>query len=69
MSKERIKEIITMTEQEKSILLSKFEKIRGYSSSIFNFTDRVQFDAFCWGYNLAKKEQSEQTDLLTNQNQ
>lgn len=55
MNKEYIKEAITMIEQEKNELIAKFEKIRGYPFSTFDFTDRAQCDAFCWGYNLAKK--------------
>jgi hypothetical protein len=47
-----------MTEQEKSILLSKYEKIKGYSSDLFDNEEWSEFDAFCIGYNLAKSEQS-----------
>lgn len=46
-----------MTEQEKSILLSKYEKIKGYSSDLFDNEEWAEFDAFCIGYNLAKSEQ------------
>lgn len=45
-----------MTEQEKSILLSKYEKIKGYSSDLFDNEEWAEFDAFCDGYNLAKSE-------------
>lgn len=45
-----------MTEQEKSILLSKFEKIKGYSSSLFDNEEWSEFDYFCIGYNLAKQD-------------
>ncbi len=47
-----------MTEQEKSILLSKYEKIKSYSSNLFDNEEWSEFDAFCIGYNLAKSEQS-----------
>lgn len=45
-----------MTEQEESILLSKYEKIIGSSSNLFDWGDWSRFDAFCIGYNLAKVE-------------
>jgi hypothetical protein len=45
-----------MTEQEKSILLSKYEKIKGYSNDLFDNEEWREFDAFCVGYNLAKTE-------------
>lgn len=45
-----------MTDQERSQLLSKFEKIKSRTSDTFMFTQWVEFDAFCLGYNLAKKE-------------
>lgn len=45
-----------MTEQEKNILLSKFEKIKGYSHHLFDSEEWSEFDAFCVGYKLAKAE-------------
>lgn len=47
-----------MTEQQKSILISKFEKIQGYSCNSFDNEDWASFDAFCGGYNLAQSELS-----------
>lgn len=49
-----------MTAQEKSILLSKYEKIKGYSSGLFDNEEWVEFDAFCIGYNLAISELNSQ---------
>ena len=40
----------------KNILLSKYEKIKGYSSNLFDNEEWAEFDAFCQGYNLAKAE-------------
>jgi hypothetical protein len=45
-----------MNENEKSILLSKYEKIKGYSSNLFDNEEWAEFDAFCKGYNLDKLE-------------
>lgn len=45
-----------MEEQEKSILLSKYEEIKGYSNTLFDNEEWAEFDAFCVGYNLAKLE-------------
>jgi hypothetical protein len=42
-----------MTKQEKSVLLSKYEKFKGYSSNLFNNEEWTEFDAFCKGCNLA----------------
>ena len=47
-----------MTEQEKSILLSKYENIKGFGSELFDNEEWSEFDAFCIGYNLRKKEQN-----------
>ena len=47
-----------MTEQEKSILLGKYENIKGFSSELFDNEEWSEFDAFCVGYNLYKKEQN-----------
>lgn len=46
-----------MTKQEKSILLSKYEEIKGFSNGLFNNEEWAEFDAFCIEYNLHKKEQ------------
>lgn len=43
-------------EEEKSILLSKFERIKGYSSNLFDCEEWSEFDSFQLGYNLAIKE-------------
>lgn len=42
--------------KETSILLSKYEKIKGYSSDMFDVEEWYGFDMFCIGYNLAKQE-------------
>lgn len=42
--------------EEKSILLSKFEKIRGYSSNLFAGEEWREFDYFVEGYKLALQE-------------
>ncbi len=42
--------------QKKSILLSKYEKIVNYSSSLFDREDWRAFDDFCLGYKLALEE-------------
>jgi len=41
---------------EKSILLSKFEKIKGYSSQLFDVEEWREFDYFIEGYKLAIQE-------------
>lgn len=46
-----------MTKQEKSILLSKYEEIKGFSSGLFDNEGWAEFDAFCIESNLYKKEQ------------
>lgn len=43
-------------EEEDSILLSKFEKIRGYSSDMFAGEEWREFDYFVEGYILATQE-------------
>jgi hypothetical protein len=43
-------------ENEKSVLLSKFEKIRGYSSNMFAGEEWKEFDYFVEGYKLAIQE-------------
>ena len=43
-------------ENEKSVLLSKFEKIRGYSSNMFAGEEWREFDYFVEGYKLAVQE-------------
>lgn len=45
-----------MNKKEKSILLNRYEKIKGYSSNLFDNEDWAEFDVFCKGYNLAKTE-------------
>lgn len=46
----------TNQKQQKSILLTKFEKIKGYSSDLFDCEEWSEFDSFKLGYNLAIKE-------------
>jgi hypothetical protein len=41
---------------EESMLLVKFEKIKGYSSNLFDNEEWSEFYYFGIGYNLAKKE-------------
>ena len=36
-----------MEKQEKSILLSKFEKIKGFSNNLFDNKEWAEFDVFC----------------------
>ena len=43
-------------ENEKSVLLSKFEKIRGYSIDMFAGEEWREFDYFVEGYKLAIQE-------------
>ena len=49
-----------MNEIEKSILLGKYEKIKGYSSNLFNYHEWLQFDAFCKGYSLCRLEMQQE---------
>ena len=73
---EEIKELIkkhnkTMTDQQQSKLLSKFELYRGYSSNHFDGEDWTEFDAYEEGYKEALKdinieEISELLDYLNN---
>jgi hypothetical protein len=42
--------------EHKNMLLSKFEKIRGFSSDLFHCEDWNAFYYFCIGYDLPKEE-------------
>jgi len=41
---------------ERSILLSKFEKLKGYSSELFQAENWIEFNFFVEGYKLAIQE-------------
>jgi hypothetical protein len=43
-------------EKEQSILLEKYEKIKGFSSNLFDNEEWAEFEAFCEGYKLAQNE-------------
>lgn len=45
-----------MDEQEIRVLLIKYEKIKGYSSKLFDNEEWGKFNTFCIGYNLCKNE-------------
>lgn len=52
-----------MTEQEKNILIIKYEKIKRFRSELFNHEEWSEFYAFCEGYNLCKEEQVKNSSL------
>ena len=53
-----------MTEQQKLVLLSKYEKIKGYSSDLFNNEEWAEFDSFCFGYLLAYEDLSKDVEYI-----
>jgi len=56
-----------MTEEQKQNLLEKYEKIKGYSSEIFNNEEWEEFNSFCFGYFFAYEELNQDVENLKKQ--
>jgi hypothetical protein len=65
MEIEELQNKMDQNDQAKSIALAKYEKIKGYSSNLFDNEEWREFDAFLLGYNLKEIEDKSVTGAVT----